>query len=473
MRRVGLALLLSISTLYSPGWCEDREHPPEPVGVAEEDRHGVSIHEAVLPGDLIDWVVFSNAPAELRIALLSEVEEGSADEGRGARQVWMWHASGEARLEKVGGLLPKEATHALVMTHGDGGKELLVAADGKILSRDTRGGWRERVAFDVELFPLRDVRGGRVSAGGVLMLRGPGVLQAIVGDEASGQLQIGWSVELPMAVDREWGGLRLRSPPVAVLESVAEGGTRVVAGPDTQGMRRIQSMLIDVAASGEPQVLETWSMLSNLEEVEESWYVSYRGEPALIVTTLMVDKHGVFEKKKLRLFSLTADRTREGSGPLLEAMTRSRNWYATCAGIADVDRDGVEDLISAQPKGLGAGSLWVEAHLGKSAGGFEAKVRGSEVAVEEGEICSLEMDVVADETVELIVVEDDSLLVFPLVRAGESKVVVESEPQLRIPFDDISGRPLPLLAAGLDPTPLIVTGRTQGGRQAVRLIRFP
>ena len=179
------------------------------------------------------------------------------------------------------------------------------------------------------------------------------------------------------------------------------------------------------------------------------------------------------EKKKLRLFSLTADRTRAGSGPLLEAMTRSRNWYATCAGIADVDRDGVEDLISAQPKGLGAGSLWVEAHLGKSAGGFEAKVRGSEVAVEEGEICSLEMDVVADETVELIVVEDDSLLIFPLVRAGESKVVVESEPQLRIPFDDISGRPLPLLAAGLDPTPLIVTGRTQGGRQAVRLIRFP
>ena len=48
------------------------------------------------------------------------------------------------------------------------------------------------------------------------------------------------------------------------------------------------------------------------------------------------------------MFSLTADRTRAGSGPLLEAMTRSRNWYGTCAGVADVNGDGIEDLISAQ-----------------------------------------------------------------------------------------------------------------------------
>jgi hypothetical protein len=213
-------------------------------------------------------------------------------------------------------------------------------------------------------------------------------------------------------------------------------------------------------------------MLPTAEDIEESWYVEYNGEPALIVTSVLSEKHGVFEKKKLRLFTLATDRTRSGSGPLLEVMTRSRNWYATCAGIADVNGDGLDDLVSAQPKGLGAGSLWVEAYLARPGGGFEAKARGSEIEVEEGEICTLATDIDGDDRVELVVVEDDSLLVFTLIQHAASKVVVDDHPRWRVSFHDIDGRPRPVDLFGPDTSQMLVTGHTEGKRQAVRVVRF-
>ena len=200
--------------------------------------------------------------------------------------------------------------------------------------------------------------------------------------------------------------------------------------------------------------------------------MEYNGDLALIVTTVMSEEHGVFEKKKLRLFKLAADRTRSGSGPVLETLTRSRNWYGTCAGVADLNGDGLDDLISAQPKGLGGGSLWVEAYLGKTGGGFEAKTRGSEIEVEEGELCTLATDVDGDDRVDLVVVEDDDLLVFPLINLADSKVVVEEQPRWRIVFDAIEARPRPVDLFPSSPSQILVTGHTEGKRQAVRVVRF-
>ncbi len=193
---------------------------------------------------------------------------------------------------------------------------------------------------------------------------------------------------------------------------------------------------------------------------------------ALIVTTVLAEKHGVFEKKKLRLFQLAADRTRSGSGPCSEVMTRSRNWYGTCAGVADLNGDGLDDLVSAQPKGLGAGSLWVEAYLGTPEGGFEPKARGSEIEVEEGELCTLATDIDGDDRVELVVIENDTLLVFPLVNRADSKVVVDEAPRWRVVFDDIDGRPRPVDLFPSSPSQILVTGHTEGKRQAVRVVRF-
>lgn len=457
-------------------WSEEEEYLPEPVGATVSERDGVTVYEAILPGDLVDWDGLPRVDGSEGMVLLTEDEEDESSTAleSGQRHVWMWRLMGEGALEKVGQPLPEEATGVVAFSYpGSGDVEVLVTVGGKLMGIGGGGGWVERFSSDHELFPVLDSRGGRPSSTGRFMLRSIGQLRALEIDRSARSVNSLWTLDLPLTVDREWGALRLETPPIAILEGQEGGATRLVMGPQVQGKRRIRSTLITTDLQDAPESVETWNMLTNLEDVEESWYVTYQGSPAIIVTTVLADKHGVFEKKKLRLFVLTADRTRAGSGPLLEAMTRSRNWYGTCAGVADVNGDGVDDLVSAQPKGLGAGSLWVEAHLGIAGGGFDKRVRGSEIDVEEGEVCTLAVDVVGDERVDLVVVEGDTLLVFPILVAIDAQTVVGPDPQYRVSFDDISGRPRPFDPLGPSGSRLVVTGRTKGKRQAVRLVRFP
>ena len=452
---------------------EDEEYPPESIGAAVTERDGVRVHEAILPGGIVDWTRLSGPAGRDVVLILSEMEVTGEEDTADERLVWLWEPSGKGALSRLGPPLGEEATHVMATPGRSAGEQgVLVAAGSSILGLDSAGHWIEIFEFDYDLFPVQDSRGGRWVAE-TLLLRSFGGLLALEYDAAAGQWRKSWLIELPLSVDRTWGALRLETPPVAVLGGFDQTGPQLVVGPDVQGMRRILSTLIPLESPTEPEPLETWSMLSNLEQVEESWYVRYDGSPALIVTTLLADKHGVFEKKKLRLFALTADRTRAGSGPLLETLTRSRNWYGTCAGIADVNRDGIDDLVSAQPKGLGAGSLWVEAHLGLPDGGFDSRPRGSEVDVEEGEVCSLAIDVVGDRTVDLVVIEGNSLLVFPLISAREAKTVVEQDPEHRVTFEDLSGRPRPFDSPGREASRLVVKGRTPGKRHALRLVEFP
>lgn len=444
----------------------EEEHPPEPVGTSLREDEDVTIHEAILPGELVDWAVAPDKTYPHSLLLLVELEDES-------RQVIRWSLEGQGALGEVGPSLPQEVT-TLLSTGGLGDKDgtVLIAAGGTVLSLSVDGVWQTRFESPYDVFPVRDTTGGRPGKWAEIPLRSVGLLQAVAEDPDTGDLRFVWRYDLPLRVDREWGGLRLETPPVSLLDRTPEDVPRFILGPEAHGNRRIRSVLITPSTEGEPTIFEAWSMLPTAEEIEESWYLKFNGEPALIITSVMAEKHGVFEKKKLRLFQLTADRTRSGSGPLLEVMTRSRNWYGTCAGVADLNGDGLDDLVSAQPKGLGAGSLWVEGYLARSGGGFEAKARGSEIEVEEGEICTLAMDVDGDGHVELVVVEENSLLVFPLIRQANSKVVVEAVPEWRVAFHDIDGRPRPLEVLGPQSTQIFVIGHTEGKRQAVRVLRL-
>ena len=128
--------------------------------------------------------------------------------------------------------------------------------------------------------------------------------------------------------------------------------------------------------------------------------------------------------------------------------------------------------MSAQPKGLGAGSLWVEGRIARPEGGFEPKPRGSEIDVDEAENCSLAVDVDGDSQVELVAVENDSILVFPLIRSPDSKVVVADPPRWRVDFHSIDGRLSATSLLGLPGDRLLVTGHTEGRRQVVRVLQF-
>lgn len=444
----------------------DQEHLPEPVGTSVREAADLIIFEAILPGELVDWGVVPTTRDPRSLVMLLEMEDDS-------RQVVRWDLAGDGKLEELGSPLAKEVETLIPFGSAeDRGGGFLLAAGGVLLALSPDGDWQRQFESPYDLFPISDTRGSQPALGQVLILRSVGLLQALAPDAAGGDLRPIWEFELPLRVDREWGGLRLETPPVSFLDLTAEGEPRLVLGPEAHGKRRVRSVLLTASRGGVLASQEAWSMLPTAEDIEESWYVELNGKPALIVSTVMAEKHGVFEKKKLRLFELAVDRTRSGSGPLLEVMTRSRNWYGTCAGIADLNGDGLDDVVSAQPKGLGAGSLWVETYLARSAGGFEPKARGSEIEVEEGEVCTLASDLDGDGQVELVVVEGDSLLVFPLIRQPESKVVVADRPRWRVSFDDIDGRPRPVELFGQPTTQMLVTGHTEGKRQAVRVVRL-
>jgi hypothetical protein len=458
--------LLFVALAGSHSILAEEDPLPEPIGTSVREDGDTSIYEAILPGEIVDWTMIPAGEGPGSLALLLEMDEES-------RQVVLWSLLAGGTLEDVGPSLSEKAETLFTLIGEDGGKTLMVAAGGTILGLGAEGLWEERYEAPYDVFPLRDTRGARLPDSDELIVRSVGLLQGLARDPNGRDLEVLWQFDLPLRVDREWGGLRLDTPPIVRMAWAASDGLQWVLGPEAHGKRRVRSVLLGPPEEGgDLDVVETWNLLPTAEDIEESWYVEFNGKPALIVTSVMAEKHGVFEKKKLRMFELSADRTRAGSRPLLEVMTRSRNWYRTCAGVADLDGDGLEDLVSAQPKGLGAGSLWVEGHIALPEGGFHRKPRGSEIELEEAEICSLGVDIDGDSRVELIAVEDDSLVAFSLIQSLDSKVVVTEEPQWRVGFHDIDGRPRPVEILDSGGSQILVIGHTEGKRQAARVVEF-
>ena len=470
---LSMMALLLLWAMPSRASEETEKPPPEPVGASFRQEGDLAIYQAIVAGRILDWAIVPQPAPPDAIALLVEPETEEEDNDK-TREVFWWRLAGDGVLARVGPDLSEAATSVAAFDLGaDGLMEILVMAGAEVLAVGEDGSWTTVLESHYDVFAVEQTDGSRIRPkNGQLFLRSVGLLQAVTLDPSSGMLRTVWQQELPVGVNRRWGGLRLESPSVAYWSGYESSPMRLVVGPEALGARRLRSLLLTVDDHNPPLSLEAWSRFSNLEELEESWFVSFEGAPALLVTTVLADKHGVFEKKKLRLFTLSADRTRSGTTPLLETMTKSRNWYGTCAGIADINGDGLDDVVSAQPKGLGAGKLWVEAHLARKTRGFDPKVRGSEIPVDEGEHCTLSVDVSGDGQIDLVIVEGSDLLVFPLIRGAKEKAVVANSPFWRARFHDIDGRPRPARLFHTSMAQVVLLGHTEGGRQAIRVVRF-
>lgn len=471
--RPWIAVSMLLWVVPAQGSEETEKSPPEPVGAFSRQEDDLTVYEAIVAGRILDWAIVPQPSPPDAIALLVEPETENEDDDK-TREVYWWRLAGAGTLARVGLNLSEAAAGVAAFDlAGDGSVEVLVMAGSELLAVGEDGSWYPVFESEYDLFAVEQTDGSRIRPDhDLLFLRSVGLVQAVTLDPSSGLLRTVWQQELPVDVKRLWGGLGMATPPVAYWRGDEPLPMRLVVGPEALGARRLRSLLLTLEAHNPPEVLEAWSMFSNLEEMEESWFVTFEGAQALLVTTVLADKHGVFEKKKLRLFTLSPDRTRSGTRPLLETMTRSRNWYGTCAGIIDINGDGREDVVSAQPKGLGGGKLWVEAHLARPAGGFEPKVRGSEIPVEEGEYCTLGVDVSGDGQIDLTVVEGNGLLVFPLIEGAKEKAVVAESPLWRADFHDIDGRPQPARLFHTAVAQVVVLGETEGGRQAIRAVRF-
>ena len=205
---------------------------------------------------------------------------------------------------------------------------------------------------------------------------------------------------------------------------------------------------------------ELWSQLPSPETVEESLYALLDGEIVLLVTTIQADKVGIFEKEKLRLLRLSEDRSRSGAKPILEGESRTRNWYSPGVGVFDVNRDGFDDVVLVQPKGLGGGKLVVEAFMGSGSGAFEGQTRRTNLEVE-SETWSYGQDLDLDGLPDLVLIEDETLLVFVGNREATGDLVVNEEPIWRVPIGTVNDR-LQVLDVVGDERPEVVLIEKEG-----------
>ena len=178
----------------------------------------------------------------------------------------------------------------------------------------------------------------------------------------AGRLTTGLDLSVPTLASRQPHGIRLSSPRIL---TVAGDSARLAAAPQAIGKQRLRTLLLEAGAS-----TEAWSLLPTPEDVDEARYATIDGRPSLIVTTTNADKLGIFEGKKLRVFALGADRTQSGRAPILAAQTTSHRWFPVETTIADVDRDGHDDLMVLQSDGMGGGETIVETFFGRGDGGF-------------------------------------------------------------------------------------------------------
>ncbi len=425
--RQGLLLALALAAVVSVAG-EEPEEPPPPVGVTTRDGPAAVVVEATLPGTVEAWTVLRRSGGPSSLALLVATGEGE-DSPRSLFRLDL--ADGGSLHEIHQGMAPEAATIVAFDLDGDGREEPLIGEPGRFFSAVAGESLQtvlETGRADLVYPPSPDL-GGATSSVDELVLAGVGVLQAYSLDTARGVFSLLWEQKLPVSVERGRYGLELRAPEVVRLQQQGQQAVYAV-GPEPNGQRRLRTLLIGGEDAQPSDPTEAWSQLPAAESVEEAGYALLNGEPVLVATTVPADKRGIFVKKRLRVFPLTPDRTRLGTAPVLEAMTRTRNWYPTGTGIADLDGDDRADLVLIQPKGLGGGKLVVEGFLTADGGGFEAETRLSILEVET-EIWSFGRDVSGDGVADLVVLEGRQPLVYRGVRGPDVEGVVEAEPWWR------------------------------------------
>jgi len=249
------------------------------------------------------------------------------------------------------------------------------------------------------------------------------------------------SLSIPVRARRDRMSLFLESPRVTLLRSEdelrsqEEQGALYAIGPEAHGNRRLRTVLLKPTGLLKPTDLlnptvplqqeadephESWALLPGPEEVEESWYGWKDGKPILVVTTFSADKIGIFERHRLRVFPLGADRTRGGRRPLLEATTASRRWQDVRPMILDADGDGRDDLVVFQTEGLANGKLIFEAFLGAPGSGFQLTSRKTVLATQPDR-WKYGSDLTGDGVADLVTFGDGQLEVFAGTGGGRRR----------------------------------------------------
>jgi hypothetical protein len=406
----GRALLL-IAALFLLAAAPPPPPPPPQVGVKSATLSGAHRTDAILPGRLLATAFPRGTDGHRHVVALLDTHE-----------LYLIDTAGSSQRRLLGDL-PDKATALLAADlDGDGADEILLGAPGKLWTLGAPEA-PEAPRPVLDGVDPRHLLGLGEGAG----LAAPEVGRLRTWKRDGGKLAAGASFELPVRARRQGTAIRLETPDV---ETLSQG--LYLVGPEENGKTRLRTLLLTRGEDGKPQQIEAWSRFPGAEDVNEHWFVRVDGRPLLVVTTTGADKVSVFEKKKLRVFPLTADRTRVGQGPILTSPTGSHRWFPIEPTVVDLDRDGREDLVVVQQEGLRGKSLLVEAWFGQAQGHgrFELPSRKTDVDLQ-ARAWRYGPDVTGDGRPDLLAIQQRKLFIYPGT-ADPRRGPIDSRPRAAI-----------------------------------------
>ncbi|MEZ5313728.1 MAG: VCBS repeat-containing protein [Thermoanaerobaculia bacterium] len=417
---VGAVLLLSAMALSGRLPAQEAERPVATFrdgGLAEID--GMVLSALAIPAG-------NGAPSALWLLARPPRDEN------GARSLWRFDIAPTAQLERSAADLPgwMETLGAIDL---GAGLELVAAGEGRLAALGVAlGDGRAaldatgprivpRPLLDDPAFRLERIPGGLLRRGSssLLLAVAPGGIRRWVADGEGGVRATG-GLRIPFAIARESRGIRLSSPPVQPVLNGGSAGpvgtTPLFLGPEAVGRTRLRGRWLDLGAPAVPRP-DLWAALPGPEAVSQSWPAEIDGTPVLIVRTQAADELNIFERQRLRVLPLLADRTRAGAPPTLAVELDSKRWHETEIALGDVDGDGRTDLLVAFPEGLSGTDLVVQWWRGRGQGRFEASAKRSDLE-QGGEIRQLVPSPAPGEPPAVLLYRRGRLELLPFARSG-------------------------------------------------------
>jgi hypothetical protein len=409
----------------------EKESPPWSPEVTVAENPEFTLVKAELPGRSRANSILEDQNGKRSLLFLVERE----DEPNASLRLFNMDPSGQTPLLTMReDLSPATRTLFTMDLDGDGVQQPLIGMPGGLHSLPPEGEPRlmlETAAFTPLQLNMWITGAGEPSTRN-LAISGVGFLRHYRLDNAEGRFVLHREHRLPVNVTRTTNGLWLRTPRPVALAGREEGPPLFAVGPEAHDRRRLRTLLIDPEAGEEAGYsLEAWSRFDEPEEVRQRWFLTIDDRPALVVTSVLADRKGIFEKKKLRVFLLATDRTRGGTEPILSVKTSGRQWYRSGAAVTDLNADGMDDLVILMPEGLGGGKFLIEAYLGREDGRFHPKPRHTLLDLS-ADRWNYGADVNDDGIADLVIVEDDSVAAYSGIGDRSTDGVIEKEPMWKV-----------------------------------------
>jgi hypothetical protein len=352
-----------------------------------------------LPGTLLQATAVNGPGGRSGVALLVAANR----DGKGAKTLLFLDPARRGVERLADGLHEEVNALAAFDLAGEGAAVPIAGMPGVLFTPSGGGARRVLEQPDADLRSVTGALAGRpwlpVARTGLLELFG----------SAAGALARRASFPLPVRAERLRWGLRLTSPPVTLLT----GDPPLFAiGPEEVGRRRIKTLLLQ---PGGGEMEEAWSLLPADERLtSDRRYLRFDGTPALAATTF--ERIGVLAKKRVRLFVLKKDRSRQGSAPVLAFETDCPLWYPLDVASINAVGDLNKDLALVHPGGLRGRELLVTIYRGLGHGRFDPYPRRWKLNDEAADWL-YGTDLTADGVPDLLVLVKDRLVLY----AGDAK----------------------------------------------------